>query len=365
MTERGISSRSRLLGAVLGLFALLGFVALPIGAATAQTQVPAADVRISGSVEERPPSDGATTGSEMRYRLTIENRGPDPIPANGISLVIFVDRSDSTDTATIEVSRFSSGGLSNIPGSVCGRGRHQVLRCTNRQQIEPGRDISLDIGHRHPVAIAGQLSFFAEVSPRNNAFIDAGESNNAFRGPSYVFQNPPATTTTTLPTTTVLPTSTTGASTTTDPSSTTTTNGSSSTTEAGSTTTSSSSTTTTASTTTTTAPPTTTTTAPSTTTTSTAPTTALVTTSSLALLSDSSALPSPDSSLDPGSGGSGEQGVSDASVVLGPRSEDDGGPPYLFIAAVLAGFVLLGGVGLAAYVYYERDPPLVDIRRYQ
>ncbi len=343
-----------------------------LGAPSGQAQVVllAADLRVSGSVEERPPGDGVTTGSEMRYRITIENRGPDPVPANGLALLIFVDRSDSTQTATIEVSRFSSGGLKNIPGSSCGRGRHQVIRCTNRQQLEPDQEITLDIGHRHPAAISGQLSFFAEVTSRDRIFVDPGENNNGYRGPSYVFRNPPPTTTTTAPTTSVPPSTTTTvveSTTTTDGNeSTTTSDGSTSTTEATTTSTSEATTTTTEATTTTTEATTTTTEATTTSTSEpTTTTTEATTTTTLELRNGSDAtLISPASTPDPsnGSGGDGDEGVA---VALGPQAEDDGGgPPFLLIGGLLAALVLLGGVGLAAYTYYDRDPPLVDIRQF-
>lgn len=349
-----LRSNTSLIRPAAAFVALLAMLLGPAAGVQAQAVVPSADLRLSASVEEGPPGGGVTTGSEMRYQITIENRGPDPIPADGIALVIFVDRSDSTDAATIEVSRFGSGTLKNLPGGACGVGRHQILRCTNRQEIAPNQAVSVQVGHRHPAALTGQLSFFAEVTPRNVAFIDPGEGNNSFRGPSYSFRNPPTTTTTTaMTTTTTEPTTTT-----TDPNSTSTSDSTSSSTSTSSSSTTSSTTTTTAPTTTTTAP----------TTTTTAPTTTIeVSTSSLELMAGTDATLVPPSSnvasvLE--STGSAEELDPDAAVALGPRGEDDGGPPYLLIAGFLAVLVLVGGVGLATYSYYNRDPPLVDIRQY-
>ena len=54
------------------------------------------------------------------------------------------------------------------------------------------------------------------------------------------------------------------------------------------------------------------------------------------------------------------------SVVLGPEATaEDGGPPYVLLGGLVALVLLLGGIGLAVYAYYDRDPPLVDIRDYR
>lgn len=319
----------------------------------AQAQAPSADVRLQGLVEQRPDGGGISTGSEIGYRITIENNGPDAVPAQAISLVMFVNRSDSPDMATMEVSRFSSRGLQEIPGNACGQGRHQVIRCTNRSAIEPNGSITVELAHRHPASIAGQLSFFAEVSPRNLSYIDGSDNNNAFGGPGYRFANQPTTTTTAAPSTT---TTTTPSSTTEDSSTSSSDSTDSSTSSTASSTTAPSTTTSTTSTTVTT---TTSTTTPSTTSTTEATTTSIELTDSDATLvpadsTDSSVLGAVGTAEEPG-----EQ------VALGPQDEDGGGPPYLLIGALAAALVLLGGVGLAAYsYYYNQDPPLVDIRQY-
>jgi hypothetical protein len=46
------------------------------------------------------------------------------------------------------------------------------------------------------------------------------------------------------------------------------------------------------------------------------------------------------------------------------QDDDDGGPPYVLIAGALAALALLGGLGLAVFGLYDRDPPLVDIRQW-
>ncbi|MGB5756183.1 MAG: hypothetical protein WBM50_04655, partial [Acidimicrobiales bacterium] len=323
------------------------------------TVVPIADLRLTAAVEEGPQGGGITTGSEMRYRITIENRGPDPIPADSISLVIFVDRSDSAETATIEVSRFSSGGLKNLPGNACGVGRHQILRCTNRQAMEPGSDISLVIAHRHPAAVAGVLSFFAEVSSRNGEFVDPDGSGNGFEGPGYSFRNPPTTSTSsTMATTTTMDQTTTSG----DPSGSSMTGSSSAESSTTSEATSSTpATTTTSSTTTATSTSAPTTTTPQTT------TTTVPTTASFELMTGSDVtLVAPGSSVGSVLDATGTGTDVDPAVALAALPEDgDGGPPYLLIGGLLAGIVLLSGIGLAGYAHVRhRDPPLVDIRQY-
>ncbi len=358
---RSTTSRPIGLGALAAIVSLAVVLLVAAPAVAQVVAVPSADLRLTGSVEERPQGGGITTGSEMRYRITIENRGPDPIPAASVSLVIFVDRDDSTETATIEVSRFSSGGLQNLPGNACGVGRHQILRCTNRQTIDPGGELSLVIAHRHPAPLSGRLSFFAEASSRNGEFVDPDGSRNGFEGPGYSFRNPPATTTTSMTTTTtttnIAPTSTDGSSSSMTEST--------PTSEPSTTSPPTSSTTTVASSTTTTAP-TTTTTAP-TTTTAVATTTTLPTTSSIELMAGSGAIlvppaPSVGSVLD----ATGRGTDPDQLVALPTVTEDGGGdPPYLLIGGLLAALVLLSGVGLATYAQLRyRDPPLVDIRQY-
>lgn len=345
---------------------VIAFVALAmLATAPAQAQVavvPIADLRLVAAVEEGPQGGGITTGSEMRYRVIIENRGPDPIPADSISLVIFVDRNDSAETATIEVSRFSSGGLKNLPGNACGVGRHQILRCTNRQAMEPGSDISLVIAHRHPAAVAGVLSFFAEVSSRNGEFVDPDGSANGFEGPGYSFRNPPATTSTssTMATTTTLDQTTTSGGESSGSSMTGSSTGESSTTSEA--TSSTTATTTTLSTTTSTTASTTTTSSTLQTATTTQPTTA-----SIELMTGTDVtLVAPGSSVGSVLDATGTGTDVDPAVALAGLPEDgDGGPPYLLIGGLLAGIVLLSGVGLAAYAHVrDRDPPLVDIRQY-
>jgi hypothetical protein len=50
-------------------------------------------------------------------------------------------------------------------------------------------------------------------------------------------------------------------------------------------------------------------------------------------------------------------------LVLGPvAKEPDGGPPLALIGIGLFLVLVLGGIGLGAYAYQNRGPPLTDIR---
>ncbi len=343
-------ARPRRRRAILALVvtAVLALTLTPVNGADAVV-LPQADVRLTGTVGEGPDPGGVDTNSTMEYRLTVRNEGPNPIPAGGLLLVLFVDRAEGTDRATIEVARFSDdGGLRPAPGGDCGNGRRLLVQCTNRQNLEAGQEINLRIGHRHPSAEAGTLSFVAEVSVTQPTLSDPVPGDNSYRGPNYQLRNQPPTTTTSTTTPT-----TTESSTTTDPSSTTTTdpNGSSTTVE--STTTTSESTTTSSSTTSTTSTttlPSTTTTLPSTTGTET----------SLAALSGSATLPAGPTTLQLATDSSSE------GLVLGESGggPTEGGPPYLLLAALLALVVLIGGVGTALYAHLNRPPPLVDMRTF-
>ncbi len=340
----------------------LNSAASPSSAVVAE--VVEADVRVTGSVEEGPPGGGISTNDEMRYRVTIENRGPDDIPARSILLTASVERAGG-GLATIEVSRFN-GPLIPAPGGDCGVGRRQIILCTNSQEIRADRDITLVFANRHPAAEAGQLSFGVTVAPRDERYTDSSGGNNGFRGPTYVFADQPTTTTTTMPTTT------TTIETTTVPSDSTTTvdpNEPTTTVDPNETTTTVAETTTTLATTTTTVPTTTTlattTTLPTTTTTM-APTTLDVTTSIDVMADEDATLPSQGSSSVLGASDQTEDPTSDADeVVLGPTAQDDRGPPYLLLVGIFAVLLLMGGVGLALYAHYNRPPPLVDIRQYR
>lgn len=322
--------------------------------------LPQADLRLSGSVEEGPDRGGIDTGSTMEYRITVRNEGPSPIPARGMLLVLFVDKADEAGLATIEVARFNDGGgLRPAPGGDCGNGRRSLVQCTNRQTLEPGGEIELRIGHRHPSAETGTLSFVAEASLAQPTLSDPVPGNNSFRGPNYQFRDQPPTTTTTSTTTTTLTTTSQDSTTTTDPNTSSTTtdpNGSSTTMD--STTTTAESTTTSSSSTTTTTTSTTTTTTTAPTTTTEAPTTATET--SLAALSGSATLPGGPTTVLAGTDSSTDQ------LVLGQSGggPSDGGPPYLLLAALAALVLVIAGVGTALYAYLNRPPPLVDMRHF-
>ncbi len=336
------------------LVALVLALALgPIDGADAVV-LPQADLRLTGAVEQGPDRGGIDTGSTMEYRVTVRNEGPNPIPARGLLLVMFVDRADGADLATIEVARFSDdGGLRPAPGGDCGNGRRSLVQCTNRQTLEAGQEINVRIGHRHPTAEAGTLSFVAEVSVTAPTLSDPVPGDNSYRGPNYQFRNQPPTTTTSS-TTTTLPTTTESSTTTTDPSSTTTTDPNTSSTTIESTTTTAESTT---SSSTTTSSTTTSTTSTTTTTTTTLPSTT-ATETSLAALTGSATLPAGPSSV---------QGATDTStdqLVLGESGgvPSDGGPPYLLLAVLAALVLVIGGIATALYAHLNRPPPLVDMR---
>ena len=336
---------------LLALVASTVLVWLAPGSAQAAV-LPSADLQLVGAVEEGPPAAGVTTADALSYRLTVRNDGPAAIPAQSLLLVVFVERSGGADPVTIEVARFSHGqSLNPAPGGECGNGRRLVVQCTNAQAIAPGDEISLQITHRHPAAEAGALSLVAEVSRARNLFADPEPGNNSFRGPAYGFIDPPTTTTTTtMPDTT----------TTIDPSSTSSSSSTSESTSTSSTTTTSSSTTTSTTTTTTT----TSTTASTTTSTTTLPSSSSTTSTSLSALTGSASLPTSPSQVQDVAGTS--QGPGEGEAVAAPSLEQgsNGGPPYLLLAALAALVVMLGGIGLAAYAYFNRPPPLVDIRRF-
>ncbi len=334
---------------------MLGLLLAPLALVrpVAGVVLPQADLQLIGAVQEGPPGGGVTTGDTMVYELTIRNNGPSPIPADSLLLVLFVDRSDSADQAPMEVARFNAGGdLVAASGGGCGNGTRLVIQCTNRQALAENEEIRLRIGHRHPEALAGALTFVAEVSGSRNLFDDPTAGNNSFQGPTYGFVNPPTTTTTSTTSTTT----TTESSTTTSTSDSTTTSTSESTTTSDSTTTSSSTTTSTTTTAPTTTTSTTSTTAP-TTTTSTEPST----TTTLTGLAGSGSLPT---SVQ-GVGDSVDGLPADQAVAAPSVEEPSDGLPVLLLAALAALFVLLGGVGLGLYAYLNRPPPLVDIRRFE
>lgn len=54
----------------------------------------------------------------------------------------------------------------------------------------------------------------------------------------------------------------------------------------------------------------------------------------------------------------------DAAAILGTGNtpDDEDGPPYVLIIGTIALLALLGGLSLAYFVVYDRDPPLVDLR---
>ena len=335
---------------LLVLVASTALVWLVPGSAQAAV-LPSADLQLVGAVEEGPPAAGVTTADALSYRLTVRNDGPAAIPAQSLLLVVFVERSGGADPVTIEVARFSHGqSLNPAPGGECGNGRRLVVQCTNAQAIAPGEEISLQIAHRHPEAEAGALSLVAEVSRARNLFADPEPGNNSFRGPAYGFVDPPTTTSTT--TTTTMPDTTT----TIDPSST---SSSSSTSESTSTSSTSSSTTTSTTTTTTS-----TTTTSTTTSTTALPPSSSTTSTSLSALTGSASLPTSPSQVQDVAGTS--QGPGEGEAVAAPSLDQgsNGGPPYLLLAALAALVVMLGGIGLAAYAYFNRPPPLVDIRRF-
>lgn len=337
---------------LLVLVASTALVWLVPGSAQAAV-LPSADLQLVGAVEEGPPAAGVTTADALSYRLTVRNDGPAAIPAQSLLLVVFVERSGGADPVTIEVARFSHGqSLTPAPGGECGNGRRLVVQCTNAQAIAPGEEISLQIAHRHPEAEAGALSLVAEVSRARNLFADPEPGNNSFRGPAYGFVDPPTTTSTT--TTTTMPDTTT----TIDPSST---SSSSSTSE--STSTSSTSSTSSSTTTSTTTTTTSTTTTSTTTSTTALPPSSSTTSTSLSALTGSASLPTSPSQVQDVAGTS--QGPGEGEAVAAPSLEQgsNGGPPYLLLAALAALVVMLGGIGLAAYAYFNRPPPLVDIRR--
>lgn len=345
---------------VVRVLAVLGLLLAPTALVppAAGVVLPQADLQITGSVEEGPPGGGIDTGDTMVYDLTIRNNGPAPIPADSLLLVLFVDRADSADQAVMEVARFNAGGdLVPASGGACGNGTRLVVQCTNRQALAEDEEIRLRIGHRHPEALAGALTFVAEVSGSRYLFDDPNAGNNSFRGPTYGFLDPPTTTTTSTTSTT---TTTTDPTTSTTMSDTSTTSTSASTTTSESTTTSSSSTTTTSTTSTTTTTSTTSTTAPPTTTSSTVPST---TTTTLEALANPDSLPT--SASVQGVGDSTGEVPEDEAVAAPSIEEPSDGLPFLALAALAALFVLLGGVGLGLYAYLNRPPPLVDIRRFE
>lgn len=346
---------------VAALFLIVGWVVVG-GVAADAVVLPQSDLRLSGSVEERPDGGGIDSGDTMEYRITVRNEGPTTVPARGLLLVLFVDRADASDLATIEVASFNDGGgLRPAPGGACGNGRRTLVQCTNRQALETGDEITLQISHRHPVAEAGTLSFVAEASLAQPTISDPVPGNNSFRGPNYQFRDQPATTTsTTVTTTTTTMPTTMDPSTTTDPNASTTTMdpNASSTTMDPSSTTSSPSTTTSSSTTTTTTTTTTTSTTTTTAPTTTSTTTTTEPTTSLAALSGSATLPGGPTTVPAATETSAEQLVLSQSGSV----PSDGGPPYLLLTALAALVLLIGGVGVALYAHLNQPPPLVDMR---
>ncbi len=343
------------------------------------------DLALNGSIESAPPRSGISTSDLLEYRLTITNRSEQTLPSRALALKVFVANDQSRSPTEMEVVRFGAPLLS--PLGTCGNGRTREILCTNRRELEPGDDISIVFRHRHPEPVVGRMTFFAELGPNGDGYVEpeGGLSNNGYSGSSYVFAQQPTTTTTTEPTTTTTrPTTTTS---TTDPDTTTSTESSTTSSEVTTSTTdttepSTSSTTTTSSSTTstteatTTSSTTTTTTTTTTSTTTTATTTAPPTTVEATTTTDAAAAGGTDDSLagpqaslvasnvDSVAGVSAqEQLAEEAAAVLAP-DVDDGGPPYLLIIAILAVLALLGGIGLAVYTMVDRDPPLVDIREW-
>jgi hypothetical protein len=347
--------------AVVVMSALVALVVGPSASSAIVAENTVADIRVQGSVENAAPGGGIDTQDEIRYRITIENRGPDDIPAGSLLVVASVATAEG-GVATIEVSRFN-GPLGRAGNGSCGVGRQETLTCTNRQDINSGRDISLVFANRHPTAVAGPLSFSISVNPAGDAYVDGNAGNNSFGGPSYAFaEQPVTTTTTTLATTTSIMEDTTttvdpdAPTTTVDPNATTTTMPESTTTLE--------STTTTVATTTTLAPATT---LPATTATTVAPpTTVEVTTSVAAMADDDASLPGQESSSSVlGATGETEDPTVGGQAALGPTTQNDGGTPWLLLAGIFAVLLLIGGVGLGLYAHYNRPPPLVDIRQYR
>jgi len=335
---------------VLAAVALSASLALPAGAqaqTTAPDQsstssmppvtaAPAADVRLSGSVEEGPPAQGIATGDTMRYRISIRNQGPEPIPAGGLLLVLSVGREDG-GPATMEVAGFNDdANLRPAQGGACGIGTRAVLRCTNRQLLQPGAEIALVVAHRHPAPEPGSLSFVAESSIVSAGISDPDLGNNSYRGLGYRFTIQPSTTTTSS---TVPPSSMVDPSTPTSDAS--------------------------SSTTVTTLATTTTTSAPATT----APTTTLPTTTTTVLqaMTDESASLIVSQPTLVGAAGPSDQAGDDQELLLAPTAQEPGGgdgPPVVLLGALGAVVLLAGGVALALYLRLSQEPPLVDIRRF-
>ena len=370
-SARLASSVLALLIAAISLTAALASTAAPASAVV--EEAPVAELVVAGSVQNAPPNAGATTASEIRYRVTVTNRGPDPVPASSIRFTISVLINGGPDRSTIEVSRFNAPF---IPlGGACGVGRQTVLSCTNSQQLAVGQDLVLVLEHRHPATAAGTHAFSFQAAPVGQSYTEGNTANNGFGGPTYVFANPPTTTTTTIAPTTTLPPTTvpeTTAAETTLPETTLaeTTVPESSTTEAESTTSSTEESTTTLESTTTTEATTTseapTTLAPTTT----VPTTLAPDTSVDALAGSEAALPDQDQGSGSVLGATGEaenavaEGSSQELVVAQAAEDDDGGFPVLLLVGVFAVLLLLAGVGLALFAHYNRPPPLVDIRQF-
>jgi hypothetical protein len=320
---------------------LMAVVAAPVEGAV----LPEADLQLVGSLTEAPPGGGITTRDTMEYDLTIRNLGPTEIPARRLLLVLFVERSGGSEPWSMEVARFDADDLRPPPGGSCGVGRHEFIQCTNSQRLPPGGEIRVRIGHRHPEAVAGALTFVAEVDFGQTTIVDPVRANNAYRGPSYGFVNPPTTTSSSTTSTTSSSTTSTTMMGTTDPSTTTETT-------AGSTTASSATT----SSSTTAASPTTT---ASSTTSTTAPTTTSTSSSSIEPLTGSATLLTTPSRTEQ------TQATVDQQLVLGPSTDDPGdGPPYLLLGALAALVLVVGGAGVAAYAHLNRPPPLVDIRNF-
>lgn len=315
--------------------------------------VPEIDIQLQGTVVQAPPADGISQLDEMSYQLTFRNLGPDPLPARSLSIVVRVDNASAPNASTIEVTRLS-GPTEPEPGGECGTGRRPVTRCTNSQELAVGGEFQMVVGHLHPAAEAGTLSFIGEVTPREGAYADPASGNNFFRGPTYSFVNPPEETTTTTSveepteTTVVEPTTSVPEETSSSVETETTTSIEATTTTLAATTTAP---TTTVATTATTLP----------TTVATAPTT------SIEQLADTDAeVVGENAAAVLGATGVAEEDPDTAAAPLAPSTSDGGGgPPLLLIGGFLAVLVLLGGVGTALYAYYNRPPPLVDIRQYR
>ncbi len=340
--------------------------------ASAVVVTPEVDVQILGAVVQAPSSGGISELDEMRYRVTVRNLGPNPLPARSVSIVIRVVNASTPNASNVEVARLT-GPVEPEPGGECGTGRRPVTRCTNSQEVPVNGEFQMIVGHLHPEVEAGTLSFVSEVVAREGAYTDPVTGNNFFRGPTYSFLNLPEETTTT--TAVEDPVETTLVETTLSPPEETVSSLPEETVSSLPEETTSS--VELESTTTTLAPTTLATTTTLSTTTTTVPTTVSTTTTTVpttvSTAATTSIQPLSDSGADAVGGNEGEvlgaSGVAEDPDVAAPlapgTSDDEGGPPLLLIGGFLAVLVLIGGVGAAMYAYYNRPPPLVDIRQYR